>query len=94
MAEEIGVVLRDDERNYYLLPKRTVEAARVPAENVAHLEEALPEVAGYAMRGGYQFAGLVDIGPSRPGGLVHSDGIWEAPPLWGHPQGTHIDSWR
>ena len=73
MAEEIAVVLRDDEGNYYLLPKQIVEAARVPSEQVAHLEEALPEVGGYAMRGAFQFAGLVDIGPSTHADFAHHD---------------------
>ena len=95
MAEEIAVVLRDEEGNYYLLPKRMVEAARVPAEHVAQLEEALePEVAGHAMRGGFDFAGLVDIGPSRHSDPIHQDGTWLAPSTWGHTYGTHLDSVR
>ena len=80
MAEEIAVVLRDDEGNYYVLPKQTVDAARVPAEHVAALQEALePEVAGQAMSlGAFEVAGIVGIGPShiRPhwdGGPIHID---------------------
>jgi hypothetical protein len=68
MAEE-AVVLRDNEGNYYVLPKPTVEGTRVPPELVRQLEEALAsdEVTGHAMRWRYQVVGTVGIGP--PGGI-------------------------
>jgi hypothetical protein len=62
MAEATAVVLRDGEGNYYLFDDYTVDAHRVPEEQVAQLEEALElELAGHAMREGFDFVGLVDI---------------------------------
>jgi uncharacterized membrane protein len=72
MADE-AVVLKDTNGNYYLLDARTLEAARVPPDQVARLEEALePEVAGHAMSlGGFEIVGMV--GPSRSRDVPHID---------------------
>lgn len=68
-----ALVMRDSSGNYYVLDHRALEAARVPADQVPRLEEALePEAAGHAMSlSGFEIVGMV--GPFRSGDVSHGD---------------------
>jgi hypothetical protein len=73
LANEI-LIVRDGDGNYYQVPRAVLEEARVPADRVAELEEALAgEVSGFAWTTSPTFSRLDVLGVLRPPGGQHVD---------------------
>ena len=74
MANE-AIVLQDKEGHYYVIPKETLEDARVADESKAVVDEDLGEVSGFAL-GAIIFVGGISPSSERIGSEYHLNAAW------------------
>ena len=66
--QNVGIVLKDQEGHYYVLPTETLNAARVPDDAKSAIDEDLGDTTGFGIGLSFEFLGTVT---PHAGGLSH-----------------------